>query len=112
MLNEAIKQNRISHPSPRGGITKNTHKDNGQDHGGFGGGGMFGIGGGGGFTGGNAGDVDSGGCGFYNLDPDGMNSIGNLGTGKCTIRLKHRLTSAHIIHLHKFITNYDTYFIK
>ena len=44
---------------------------------------MFGIGGG--FTGG---DVDGGGGGSYNLYSDGINSIGNLGTGKCTIRFE------------------------
>ena len=70
----------------RGGILKEGYL---QDNGGFGGGGMRGIGGGGGYTGGNGGGTSagSGGGGSFNLDPNGENSIGNVGTGICTIRL-------------------------
>jgi hypothetical protein len=65
----------------RGGILK---KGYAQYNGGFGGGGMNGIGGGGGYAGGNGG---GGGGGSFNSDPDGENSIGNLGSGKCTFRV-------------------------
>jgi hypothetical protein len=63
----------------RGGIYNKKYT---QDNGGFGRGGMGWFGGAGGYTGGNGG----GGGGSFNLDPNGENSTGNLGFGKCTIQ--------------------------